>query len=191
MGQRVSFNSVKLWHNQNSMVMDKQQIVRLKELVSDSISKIYYEMEFNNITESSKLRTFAKFKFKMGMEKYVCISDVPLSWRRQYCSFRISCHDLEIERGRYIRPRKPPEERICKLCNIEPETESHFLITCNTYANLRGNLYKNIIHMDPMFEVITDSHKFIYLMTSKNIDIIKMVMQFIHCAMEVRKKTMK
>ena len=65
------------------------------------------------------------------------------------------------------------------------------LVCIYTYANLRGNLYKNIIHMDPMFEVITDSHKFIYLMTSKNIDIIKMVMQFIHCAMEVRKKSIK
>ncbi len=50
--------------------------------------------------------------------------------RKLFCAFRISCHDLEIERGRYDTPPKLPEERICKLCQLQPETEEHFMLFC-------------------------------------------------------------
>ena len=35
--------------------------------------------------------------------------------------------DLEIERGRYARPRVPPEKMICKICTKAPETFHYFL----------------------------------------------------------------
>ena len=38
--------------------------------------------------------------------------------------FRLSSHKLNIERGRYSRPKVAREERICKFCN-EVESESH------------------------------------------------------------------
>ena len=38
---------------------------------------------------------------------------------------------LNIERGRYSRPKVPREERICKFCN-EVESESHFILFCKT-----------------------------------------------------------
>ena len=66
------------------------------------------------------------------LEEYVNIYNVPLSWRKLYCSFRISCHDLEIERGRYIRPYVKPDKRVCKLCLQEAETEEHFITKCHT-----------------------------------------------------------
>ena len=43
---------------------------------------------------------------------------------------RLSNHKLAIETGRYSRPFKKPEERICPICKIEMEDEYHFLNIC-------------------------------------------------------------
>ena len=117
-------NDTELWNKQNTNVhYSKQNITLLRDRVNASITKLYYDCEFNSIVDSSELRMFKKFKDNYDLEEYVNITDVPLSWRKLFCAFRISCHDLEIERGRYIRPRKPPEERLCKVCCKEAETD--------------------------------------------------------------------
>ena len=56
-------------------------------------------------------------------------------------SYRVSSHKLNIERGRYSRPKVPREERICKFCN-EVESESHFILFCKTYDTFRDRLLK-------------------------------------------------
>ena len=43
---------------------------------------------------------------------------------------RLSNHKLAIETGRYSRPFKKPEGRICPICKIEMEDEYHFLNIC-------------------------------------------------------------
>ncbi len=47
-----------------------------------------------------------------------------------FCSFRISCDDLEVEMGTagYCSPFIAPADRIGKICNIQTETEEHFVI---------------------------------------------------------------
>jgi hypothetical protein len=42
--------------------------------------------------------------------------------------FRVSAHNLEIKKGRYIGVKT--EDRICKLCNTGVEDETHFLLQC-------------------------------------------------------------
>ena len=113
------------------------------------------------------------------MEKYVNIVDFPQKSRKLFCVFRISCHDLEIERGRYNNPPKPPEDRICKLCKLEPETEEHFVLFCPTYRKLRIELFKNIVKQDPTIYNIPHSERFIYLMSNQNLIILKEVMSFL------------
>ena len=39
---------------------------------------------------------------------------------------RTSSHDLEIERGRYVRPKLNVDERLCLSCNVV-ENEEHFV----------------------------------------------------------------
>ena len=113
---------------------------------------------------------------------------IPLCWRKLYCSFRISCHDLEIERGRYIRPRKPPEKRICKLCKMHSETEMHFICDCTQYSDLREDLYKYVEVEDENFMNASSQDKFKYMMTTSNINIIKKVMTYIYSALKLRKE---
>ena len=48
--------------------------------------------------------------------------------RKIYSKFRLSSHDLEIERGRYESKSTPVNQRICKLCSDgKVEDEFHFL----------------------------------------------------------------
>ena len=51
----------------------------------------------------------------MKQEKYTQILDQ--KQRQILCKFRISSHDLEIEKGRYYE--MVPEKRICKLCKLK------------------------------------------------------------------------
>ena len=43
---------------------------------------------------------------------------------------------LQLETGRYTST--PPEERICQLCELEPETKEHYICRCLVYDEIRG-----------------------------------------------------
>ena len=47
----------------------------------------------------------------------------------------VSSHRLEIEVGR--ASHIPREERICKLCNTEVESEEHYVCRCPAYRGIR------------------------------------------------------
>ena len=42
---------------------------------------------------------------------------------------RASSHDLEIDRGRYVRPELNVDERLCLSCNVV-ENEENFVTAC-------------------------------------------------------------
>ncbi|MCO5599422.1 hypothetical protein L7F22_053525 [Adiantum nelumboides] len=52
---------------------------------------------------------------------------------------RTSSNQLEIEFGRF--QGIPPEDRLCKLCGIEPETELHYVCHCTVYYEIRGRFH--------------------------------------------------
>ena len=51
---------------------------------------------------------------------------------------------LRIETGRYIG--QPLDERLCKFCSIE--NESHFLLECQHYNDIRSKIFGDIILTD-------------------------------------------
>ena len=52
--------------------------------------------------------------------------------------WRLSCHSLHIETGRYQRPRLPRNERICSVCHtIEDEHHALFVCTAHTFIRAR------------------------------------------------------
>ena len=63
---------------------------------------------------------------------------------------RLSNHRLAIETGRYMRPYKKPNERICPLCGKEAEDEKHFLVSCPVYQEKRKSLFECL---DKEFEI--------------------------------------
>lgn len=101
--------------------------------VKENLIEVFKNQQLNNITSiqgtsknssGNKLRTYKKFKNSFTFESYLHIGSK--SNRQIITKFRVSAHDLEIEKGRYIGVKA--ENRICKLCETEVEDEFHFLL---------------------------------------------------------------
>ena len=99
--------------------------------------------EINNDTrkdanQSNKMRTYRLFK---TIDNYKCedyLHQVTNTRHRiALTKLRLSNHKLAIETGRYSRPFKKPEERICPICKIEMEDEYHLLNICPAYQEKR------------------------------------------------------
>lgn len=52
---------------------------------------------------------------------------------------RASSHTLEIEAGRAARV--PREQRLCRLCHTEVESEEHYVCRCPVYYEIRGRYH--------------------------------------------------
>ena len=100
---------------------------------------------------------------------------------------RISCHKLHIETGRYNRT--PLEERICRHCNLNTiEDEEHLVLECSLYNEERAELYKLLQCMFPHFIHLSNTDKFIFLMTLDKPSIIKHVCTYIYIVSKKREE---
>ena len=66
--------------------------------------------------------------------------------------WRLSCHDLRIETGRYQRPFIPRENRLCSICFVL-EDETHALFICKANQFIRQQ-FQNLIIKYPSLETI-------------------------------------
>ena len=92
----------------------------------------FHQLSFSVINSSSKMKTLNLLKTIPGTESY--LSDVTNSKHRcALTKLRLSSHRLEIETGRYTRPKTDAEKRHCFYCKFlgkeVVEDEIHFLIT--------------------------------------------------------------
>ena len=111
----------------------------------------------------SKLRTYALIKSEIGMEKYLTeMKNVQL--RIKYTKFRLSNHNLMIEKGRYTGLK--PEERSCPFCLNRTEDELHFLLDCQLYSTLRHILMSKVIHLNYSFQFYQREYKFGHLLNN-------------------------
>ena len=130
-------------------------------------SEIYDDR--NNKQGGNKLRTYRLFKDNISLEKYLLILNE--DERRVLTKFRVSAHNLEIEKGRYIGVKT--EDRICKLCNTGVEDETHFLLQCPVLENKRTQIINNIKNMNTNFNNLPNKSKLIWYMSSEDNFIIK------------------
>ena len=114
-------------------------------------NKVWNKQLFNDQRKrqnaGNKLSTYRTFKTNIKQEKYTQILDQ--KQRQILCKFRISSHDLEIEKGKFNQIE--PEKRNCKLNIGEVEDEMHFLLkyskleeTISAILNSVYLKYKNI-----------------------------------------------
>ena len=77
------------------------------------------------------------------MENYILFSNTET--RRNLTKLRISAHSLEIEIGRYTRPKTQISDRKCKLCTLDKiEDEYHMLLECPVYEKERLEFICNL-----------------------------------------------
>ena len=107
--------------------------IGILNIIKQRLKDIELQSDVNNdvrkdANQKNKLRTFQKFK---TIENYKCedyLRQVTnIRHRITLTKLRLSNHKLAIETGRYVRPYKKLEERIC------PEDEIHFLTLCPVY----------------------------------------------------------
>jgi hypothetical protein len=86
--------------------------------------------------------------------------------RKNITRFRLSAHDLEIEKGRYTGVKA--HQRFCKLCSSEVEDEIHFLLKCSALDTTRSSFIENIKSYNKNFESLSDKNKLIWLLSSED-----------------------
>ena len=100
---------------------------RLKDIeLQRWLSDVHNDVR-KDANQKNKLITFRKFK---TIENYKCedyLRQVTnIRHRSTPTKLRLSNHILPIETGRYIRPYRKPEERICPICEKDVEDKVHF-----------------------------------------------------------------
>ena len=104
-------------------------------------------------------------------------------FRNALSKLRTSSHGLEIERGRYNNIEK--DQRICKLCKTDIETEIHFVLKCPSLTVIREKYIPSKFFKSP------NIHKFNILMSSQRKDILMNLAMFAFYAFEKRKLPLK
>ena len=105
--------------------------------ISETIEKAYKKFWQQSTKDSPKLDCYAKYKSDIYYEPYL---DQVSNRDHQVAltKLRVSQHDLEVERGRYTRPKKDRKDRTCRLCQSgKVEDEEHFLFECPVFADER------------------------------------------------------
>ena len=99
---------------------------------------------------------------------------ISLEKRTLLSKFRLSHHRLEVEVGRYHRPKKNPGDRICTKCNIL-EVEIHCLMACDINREIREQLFKQIERQHRVFRHLNTKDRFIYLMEKDDPDLCPLI----------------
>ena len=105
--------------------------------------------------------------FRVGTPNCDCYHSRPQCLQVWECARRRSlggdCHCYIMRMRCIMLPeggRNWENLRICPFCHLnEVEHESHFLLNCNLYDNLRSNFYRNISNRYPPFIILTTMQK--------------------------------
>ena len=148
----------------------------LKERLFDQYKQTWY----NDIINSSKLHYYSHFKQSFGpqCEKHLSVVH-NRNYRRALSQFRMSTHNLQIEKGRYLG--LPQAERLCKLCNMNDiENEYHFLLACPTCRNLRK------LYLPKFYWSFANVFKFKSLMPSSSLKTINSIAKYVYYSTKLR-----
>ena len=127
---------------------------------------------------TSIIRTYRSYKLNFGMECY--LKHVNNSkFRVALSKLRTSSHSLEIERGRYTRPKLNVDQRLCMSCNVV-EDEEHFVLHCQDNRVERELLFQKIYMRDSSFFNLSSFEQFVFLMRCSDPQIMAWFGKFIH-----------
>ena len=143
----------------------------------ESIVSIFTQQWRQDIDSSSKLRSYALIKKQFCVEPYILnINGNHLI--TALARYRMSSHDLKIERGRYNIPITPIHQRLCTRCELhEIDDEIHLLLHCNAMDNER-EIFFNSTNTINTFQPTHDI--FLQIMTSRDGTVVRSLAKFIY-----------
>ena len=105
----------------------------------------------------------------------------PYIHRRSITRLRISAHRLKIETGRYIKLDRSERLKVCDKCSAGAvEDGQHFLIECSKFNEYRNNLFQTVNCNNKNFSKLDNFHKFFWLLTNEDSDILHKVGLYLH-----------
>ena len=116
----------------------------------------------------NKLRTYRLFKKDLGTEHYVKNVFAP-GKRSALAKFRCGVAPIRLETGRY--EGLPEDDRLCPFCN-EVESETHVILNCELYSDLRVDLLNLATSTLRDFPNLTENDKLAFLLSEPNICIL-------------------
>lgn len=78
------------------------------------------------------------------------------SKRKIITRWRLSCHKLKIETGRYTSPKTPREERKCAMCDVLDD-EQHALYRCTAHRLIRARFQDLLTKKKCVMELLNPS----------------------------------
>lgn len=150
-------------------------------LIKQRILDLYKQTWYAEINNSNRLLMYSRFKHELDFENY--LDFIPeKKYKIALTKFRLSSHDLAIERGRFENIQR--SDRLCKYCNLGlVENEYHFLLTCPLYKDLRKKFLPNFYCHWPTL------NKFDDLMLKKSKSMVLRLSKYIYFAMKLRNST--
>ena len=152
----------------------KSKLKCVKEKLNVIDSDTWKSKLWNDVSQENgnKLRTYRLYKTDLIAENYVKLN-MERSHRRILAKFRSGSLPLQVETGRYKKPKVPLENRICKFCSDNTvEDEMHFLISCDFYSDLRRPLFDKARSCNTDFQNMLLQDKFIFIMNYVNMQFI-------------------
>ena len=93
---------------------------------------------------SSILKTYSSYRINFGTECYLKHISKP-KFRIALSKLRASSHDLEVERGRYVRSKLDINERLCISCHVIVDEEYFVTDSVNNREMRKPFFEKHII----------------------------------------------
>ena len=139
---------------------------------------MYIKNWYTRICNSNRLTSYILYKDSLAME--TCLETIYVNkFRISLSKFRLSSHDLAIEKGRYNNINI--ENRLCIYCNMNAiENEFHFLLVCPKYRHLRIKYFK------PYFCQWPNVNKFKISMSSQNRNTLLKLSKYLYYAFRER-----
>jgi hypothetical protein len=152
-------------HNEmNNFINDAKLSTKvLSTKVKSCLHKNYISYHTHKLNQSEKLSVLKEIKEEYGLSPYLH-NIKNINFRKTLTKLRISAHRLEIETGRYKKPRLDREQRICRLCEKDIGDELHFLCKCPPLQKQRHILFTKIASTHKEFNTYTDTQKCIFLL---------------------------
>ena len=123
-----------IWIHQNDIDIPFNLI---KQRLLGTYKQSWYSTIIKNI------KTYARCKHEFEIEKYFDFIKEK-KFKFALTQFRLSSHNLAIERGRF--ENIATTERVCVLCNSNlVKNDYHFLLVCPLYRELRETIPKTLL----------------------------------------------
>ena len=115
---------------------------------------------------------------------YLQTNDLPKEYITSFAKLRVSAHSLQIKKGRH--KNKAVNERLCPLCKADIETESHFLLQCQSLNDQRILCFTELEKAIPSFINMGESEKFRFILQNKEYDVLSICISHIYKMFKIR-----